>query len=287
MTKEKMRLLDSLLRSLGGAAVAYSGGVDSTLLAAAAFNALGDGAVAVTLDSPTLPSWEMRDARSFAAKIGIRHVILPVSELNEPEFVANGRERCYYCKKFRLEYLNEWAGRSGIDWILDGSNTDDLSDYRPGSRALSEFERVLSPFLEVGMSKVEVREALRDIGLPTCSKPSSACLASRLEYGLEITPERLEQIESAEKYLRSLFPPDTQIRVRHHGTIARIEIPPRLLPLLTTEETSSSVSRYILSLGFKHVALDLSGYMMGSLNDKKQRKNNDDLHKLSPCPTDL
>ena len=265
--KEKTGHLLSMIKDMKKAAVAFSGGTDSTLLAAAAFRALGDNAAAVTAFSPTLPEAELQEAKNLAALLGIRHVILPVSELDLADFVSNGKDRCYHCKKYRFEKLCLWAGENRIPWVLEGSNTDDLRDYRPGMKAISERERVRSPLLEAGMTKEDVRTLSREWGLPSWDKPAAACLASRIAYGTPITREALRQIEKAEEIVRAYCPPNIQVRVRHHGYLARIEADPRIMKDLAAPETAAAISRALSGLGFRFAALDLAGYRMGSMND--------------------
>jgi uncharacterized protein len=271
----------ALLRGMKKAAVAFSGGADSTLLAAAAARALGDNAVAVTAVSPTLPAWELEDAARFADLIGIRHVVLPVSELDCPEFVRNDNERCYYCKKFRFELLCRWAGEQDISWVVEGSNTDDLKDYRPGMRAVGELDRVRSPLLESGFSKADIRELSKEWNLPSWEKPAAACLASRIAYGTTITAEALRQVEQAEEIVRSFCPPNVQVRVRHHGSLARIEAEPDVLPLLASAERAARIAASLTALGFVWVTVDLAGYRMGSMNellaDRRDRSGSDPL----------
>lgn len=265
MVDHKLAKLNELLLSLGSAAVAFSGGVDSTFLAAAAQRVLGDKAVALTAMSATLPAWEKQDADDFAALIGIRHIALPVSELDSSDFVANTKNRCYYCKKTRFSKLAEWAQDNGYQWVLDGSNQDDLSDYRPGMRAVDELQQVRSPLLEVGMTKADIRELSRRWNLPTWDKPSAACLSSRIAYGTEITEDRLSQVEQAEACIRRFC--QGQVRVRHHGDLARIEVAPVEAQKLLQPDVAAVVAGELKKFGFDYVTIDIQGYRTGSMNE--------------------
>ena len=258
----------ALLKSLKKVVVAFSGGVDSTLLAAAAAKALGDKALAVTVASPTLPGWEMEDAMSYGRLLGLNHKILTLSELECPDFVRNDGDRCYYCKKFRYEKLCDFAADKGFSWVLDGSNTDDLGDYRPGMKAVKELEMVRSPLLEVGFSKEDVRTLSKKWGLPSWEKPAAACLASRIAYGTPIGQKNLQQVEKAEKAVRALCPPGVQIRVRHHGALARIEAEAHVVSSLAAPERAGKIAASLKEIGFSWVTLDLAGYRMGSLNEE-------------------
>lgn len=263
--EERLRGVRRLLEAMGDVAVMLSGGVDSALLAALAHEALGRHAVAVTIESPLLSADERADARRLAAQVGIRHEVLPMDELEDAGFVANPRDRCYLCKRMRLEAVVRWAAERGIPWVLDGANADDRGDYRPGMKALMEFGSVRSPLLEAGMTKAEVRAAARAMGLFTWNKPARACLASRIPYGEPVTAEALRRVEAAERFLADILPPAAQFRVRAHGDLARVEAECRDLPRVLARR--EAVAEGLRAAGFRYVTLDLVGYRVGSLNE--------------------
>ncbi len=264
IVQQKVSKLDQLLYSYGSVVIGFSGGVDSTFLTAAAFRVLGEKAVAVTAYSPTLPESEKQEAIKAAEKIGVKHVLLPINELDNQDFIANDSQRCYFCKKTRFSDLVEWSQRHNYRWVLEGSNADDVQDYRPGMKAVSELERVASPLLEVGLTKAEIRELSKKWGLPTWNKPSAACLSSRVAYGEEITAEKLNQIEQAEELIKKICP--GQVRVRHHGTLARVEVDANMIEVLSQKEIRTKVVEQLKKLGFSFVTLDLAGYHTGSMN---------------------
>lgn len=264
LAQEKYEKLKEIFRAMKNVVVAFSGGVDSTFLLKAAKDALGDRVLAVTAESETYTSLEKEEAIAIAKKLDVSHKIISTDELECPEFASNPVNRCYYCKKELFTQLKTIAEKYGYKTIVEGSTVDDANDYRPGHRAIQELG-VRSPLREVGLTKAEIRELSKMFGLPTWNKPSMACLASRFPYGTPITPEKLRIIEKAEKILRELG--FTQIRVRHHDTIARIEVDPEEIPRFTEPEIRAQIVRQFRELGYLYVTLDLAGYRTGSMNE--------------------
>ena len=263
--KEKFDRLKDILRKLEKVSIAFSGGVDSTFLLKAARDVLGaENVLAVTALSETTPRHEKEDADHFARVFGIEHMVIRTRELDIRDFVRNPSDKCYICKKSRFEILSQFAGEHGFTNVADGENMDDGLDFRPGSRAARELG-VRSPLREAGMTKSDIRVLSKEFGLATWDKPSYACLASRIPYHQEITAEKLKQIDDAEIFLRELGL-SPQLRVRHHGDIARIELDRSDFDKISDKNLRSQIVEHLRSLGFQYVTLDLEGYGMGSLN---------------------
>ena len=262
--KTKLTRLRSLLRETGGAVVAFSSGVVSTFLLRVAHEELGDRAVAVTVRSSTFPRRELDEAVAFCRSEGIRHEVIDTSELDIPGFAENPPDRCYLCKKSIFGRIIAFAQTNGFAVVLEGSNMDDDGDYRPGMRAIRELG-VRSPLHDAGLTKAEIRALSREMGLPTAEKPSFACLASRFPYGERITAAGLERVERAEQWLRDSGLGLTQLRVRSHGDLARIEVPAGDIARVAAraDEVAAAFKRF----GFAYAALDLQGYRTGSLNE--------------------
>lgn len=259
----KGKKLEAILKDLEGAVIAFSGGVDSTYLLKKAVDVLGANRVlAVTAASETYPGRELDEAKKLACDIGARHRVIHTSELAIKNFSKNPPNRCYYCKKELFGTLTKIAREEDLVWVLDGSNFDDLKDHRPGSQAALELG-VRSPLKEAGMTKNEIRKSSKLLGLSTWSKPAFACLSSRFPYGQEITAEKLGQVATAEDFLSELG--FTQFRVRHHGSVARIEVLPA--ERKKALQHSEAICRAFREAGFKYAALDLLGYRQGSMNE--------------------
>lgn len=262
--EQKWDHLKALLHDMHGAVLAYSGGVDSTLLLRAAAEVMGANLIAVTAVSETYPEGELIAAQEIARSLGVTHRIVHTEELASEDFARNPPDRCYHCKKELFEKLRRLAADEGVSFVMDGSNADDLRDHRPGRKAAAEFS-VRSPLVEAGFTKAEVRERARALGLTVWDKPSLACLSSRIPYGTRITPELIRAVGAAEEQLRAFG--FGQARVRHHGDIARIEVMQEDFAKFLNRAVAEKIVARFRELGYIYICLDIEGYRTGSMNE--------------------
>lgn len=260
----KLSALKDNFRDMTSVIIAYSGGVDSAFMANVANDVLGVKSLAITAKSPSLAKSELREAVLLGEKLGLNHRIIETEEVQRPDYRANTSNRCFYCKDELYDRLANIARTENFSWIANGTNADDLKDFRPGLNAAKKYS-VRSPLVEVGLSKSEIRLLSKEMGLSVWDKPAQACLSSRVPYGTTVTVEALESISVAEEHLRNLG--ISQIRVRHHGNMARIEIEPKDFHILVDEGVRNNVIKFFKSIGYIYITLDLAGFRSGSLNE--------------------